>query len=521
MNESDQVLLDMQGIYKSFIGVDALKGVNLTIGRGEVHALAGENGAGKSVLIKILTGIHQKDGGKIIFDGKEVNFSSPAQAQHAGIRPIYQELNTVPYLSVAENMFLGNEIRKKGIIDWKQTNKRAQEILCKFGINIDVNCPIMNFGAAVQQMISIAMAVSLDAKLIIMDEATSSLDEKEVGVLLNIVRKLKEDGISVIFITHRMNEIYEVCDKITILKDGEYIGQYKTSELSKIDLVSKMIGRDATSIMSYRKEFNPDIKDDDIILEVQDLNDHKCCLNGMNFQVKRGEILGLAGLLGSGRTESAKAIFGAHPIKDGKIKINGKYVRINNPRSAIKNKIALCPEERKTDAIFPDMSVRDNMVISVLKKISKFGFISGKKADEMVDKYIKALKIKTPNSKQLIKFLSGGNQQKVILGRWLGSDPELIILDEPTRGIDVGAKTEMENLIREIAVNEKISVIMISSILEELVRDCDRIVVIREGENIAMLMHNDISESKIIHTISEAHNLFQNNDAKGDSCPCQ
>lgn len=513
MNDSNQVLLDMQGIYKSFIGVDALKGVNFTVGRGEVHALAGENGAGKSVLIKILTGIHQKDDGVVMFDGEEVHFNSPAQAQTAGIRPIYQELNTVPYLSVAENMFLGNEIKKSGIIDWKETNRKAKEILCNFGIHIDVTCPIMHFGAAVQQMISIAMAVSLEAKLIIMDEATSSLDEKEVGILLNIVRKLKADGISVIFITHRMNEIYEVCDKVTILKDGEYIGEYKTAELSKIDLVSKMIGRDASGIMSYRKDPNPDLRDDDLILEVKGLRDNHA-LKDISFAVRRGEILGLAGLLGSGRTETAKAIFGANYLQDGSITINGRPVKIAHPRAAIKNKIALCPEERKTDAIFADMSVKDNIVVSVLKKISKFGFISNKKADEIVEKYIKALRIKTPSGKQLIKFLSGGNQQKVILARWLGSDPELVILDEPTRGIDVGAKTEMENLIKQIAVEDKISVIMISSILEELVRDCDRIVVIREGENIATLMQDEISEEKIIHTISAAHEMF----SEGEGC---
>ena len=507
----------MRGIYKSFIGVDALKGVNLTVGKGEVHAIAGENGAGKSVLIKILTGLYQKDAGQIFFDGQEVHFTSPHQAQAAGIRTIYQELNTVAYLSVAENMFLGNEIKKRGVIDWKETNRRARQILESIGLDIDVTRSIMCYGAAVQQMISIAMAISLEAKLIIMDEATSSLDEKEVGMLLNIVRKLKADGISVIFITHRMNEIYEICDKVTILKDGEYIGQHKTGELTKLDLISKMIGRDASGILNFKKVANPVLADSENILTAENLNDGRA-LNGMGLNLKRGEILGLAGLLGSGRTETAMSLFGAHHLVSGHVTISGKAVKLNNPRTAIKHKIALCPEERKADAIFPDMSVRDNMIMTVLNKISKFGFISNKKADEIVEKYIGALKIKTPSSNQLIKFLSGGNQQKVILGRWLGSDPELIILDEPTRGIDVGAKAEMENLIQKIAVEEKISVLMISSILEELVRNCDRILVMREGMPIAALDDQDISEINIIHAISAAHDMYATAATKGDYC---
>lgn len=502
--QEKKVLLEMRGIYKSFIGVNALKGVDLVVREGEVHALQGENGAGKSVLIKILTGIYTKDAGTVHFDGEEVNFSLPSQAQEKGIYTIYQELNTVPELSVAENMFLGNEIRKKNrTIDWKATYRRAQEVLEDFGLDIDVRKPIGTLSTAMQQLVSIAAVVSRDAKLIIMDESTSSLDEKEVAMLMNIVRKLRDNNVAVIFITHRLNEVYEICEKATIIKDGELIGSYDIPELDRLSLISKMIGRDASSIMEYKKEYNKDTESSETICEFDQAFD-KNKLKGINFQLKKGEVLGLAGLLGSGRTEIANAMFGINKVKDGQILINGKPCKLNTVKDAIALKLALCPEERKKDAIFPDMSIKDNMTMMILKDISKFGFINLKKQEQIAQDYVKLLKVKTPGTKQKIKYLSGGNQQKCIIARALSSSPEIVILDEPTRGIDVGAKIEIELLIQDIA-KQGISVVMISSILEELSRDCDRVVVMREGKEVGELRGDDITEEKIIHRISEAY----------------
>ena len=504
MREEKPILLDMRGICKSFIGVNALKGVDLVVREGEIHALEGENGAGKSVLIKILTGVYTKDAGTIIYDGEEVNFTVPVQAQNAGIHTIYQELNTVPYLSVAENMFLGHEIKKKnGLIDWKATYAKAEEILKSFHLDIDVKQPIGALSAAMQQMVSIASAVSKEAKLVIMDEATSSLDEKEVALLMDIVRQLKEKNVAIIFITHRLNEVYEICEKVTVIKDGEFMGRYNVAELDKLSLISKMIGRDASTIMEYRKEYDDSTESKAIICEFENVADGKR-LNGISFELKQGEVLGLAGLLGSGRTEIANAMFGTNRISQGDIRLKGKKAKIRNVNDALAQKMILCPEERKRDAIFPDMSIKDNITMTILGEISRFGFINQKLQEEIAQKYVELLKVKTPNTKQRIKFLSGGNQQKCIIARGLSSQPEIVILDEPTRGIDVGAKMEIELLIQDIA-KQGISVVMISSILEELSRNCDRVIIIREGKEVGELCGLDITEENIIRRISEAY----------------
>ncbi|HBU12076.1 MAG TPA: sugar ABC transporter ATP-binding protein [Clostridiales bacterium] len=504
MSEEKAILLEMKGICKSFIGVNALKGVDLVVREGEVHALEGENGAGKSVLIKILTGLYQRDAGSIVFMGKEVNFTSPAQAQAAGIQPIYQELSTASYLSIAENMFLGNEIKNKfGLIDWKATNKKAGDILREFKLDIDVTQPISTLSAAMQQMVAIATAVSQETKLVIMDEATSSLDDKEVASLMDIIRQLKKKNIAVIFITHRLNEVYEICERVTVLKDGDFIGCYDVAELDKLALISKMIGRDASSIVNFRKEYNAQLETGRPICALKNVTDGNK-LKGVSFALKEGEVLGLAGLLGAGRTEIASVLFGNAKIEKGEMTVKDKKVRYHTVNDALADKIILCPEERKKDAIFPDMSIQDNVTMSILKKISKWGFINRKKQAEIINEYIGRLKIKTPNARQLIKFLSGGNQQKCIIARGLCADPDIIILDEPTRGIDVGAKMEIELLIQQLA-KQNISVVMISSILEELVRDCDRVIIIREGEVVGELSREEITEESIIHRISEAH----------------
>ena len=503
MDDKKPILLDMKGICKSFIGVNALKGVDLVVREGEIHALEGENGAGKSVLINILTGVYMKDAGTIIYNGREVNFSTPAQAQEAGIHTIYQELNTVPYLSIAENMFLGNEIKKRGVINWKETVHRARQILESFHLDIDVKQPIGTLSAAMQQMVSIAAAVSKEAKLVIMDEATSSLDEKEVEMLMNIIRRLKERNVAVIFITHRLNEVYEICEKVTIIKDGEFMGRYRVHEMDKLSLISKMIGRDASEIIDYQKQYDVSVEQNEAICEFIKVKDGKR-LNSVSFVLKQGEVLGLAGLLGSGRTEIANAMFGTNKIVDGKIKLEGKDIKRHSTKDALEWGMILCPEERKRDAVFPNMSIKDNITMTILKKISKFGFVNIKKQEQIANKYVEMLKIKTPNTQQKIKFLSGGNQQKCIIARGLAAEPKIVILDEPTRGIDVGAKMEIELLIQYIS-KKGISVVMISSILEELSRDCDRVIVIREGKEIGELLREEITESNIIHRISEAY----------------
>lgn len=500
------VLLEMKNICKSFPGVKALSNVDFKVRRGEVHALMGENGAGKSTLIKILTGIYTKDSGKIIFDNKEINPASALQAQQLGISTIYQELNLIPYASICENIFLGREPKKFGMIDWKKIEQEADRLLSNMGIKVDVKQPLNAQSTAIQQMVSIARAVSINAKLVVMDEPTSSLDEKEVKVLFNVIRKLKEQNISVIFISHRLDEIFEICDNVTILKDGELVGESTVKELTKIKLISKMIGRDATSIVHKKKDYSQSKATDEVICRAKNVK-KGVKLNGIDLEIKRGEIVGLAGLLGSGRTEFAKILFGADAYDEGELEIHGKKVKFKLPKDAINMNLAFCSEDRKMEGIIPHMSVRENITLAILPKLSRAGIVSKKKQDEIVTKYIKRLGIKTPSAEQLIRNLSGGNQQKALLARWLCMNPELVILDEPTRGIDVGAKAEIEELIQEMAA-QGISVLMISSELEELVRGCDRVAVIRDGRKVKELEGQDISEENIMNAIAEGHKAF-------------
>ncbi len=502
MSNQNEVILSIKGLKKSFIGVNALKGVELEVRRGEALALEGENGAGKSVLIKILTGIYGRDEGEIIFDGKPVAFNSPAEAQEAGIQTIYQELNVAPLLSVTENLFLNNKRKKHGLfIDWKGMNLEAEQILKNFNINIDVTQPIGTYSVAIQQMIMIAKAVATEAKLIIMDEVTSSLADKEVAILFDIVRKLKEQGIAIIFVTHRMDEIYQICDRTTILKDGEYVGTYVLKDLPRFDLISKMIGKSASEIENYKKQYNENIDKNSVACELKGISDGKT-LQDISLKLYKGEVLGLSGLLGSGRTETANVLCGVARAEQGELTVHEKKAVYKSIRDAMKDKIFICPEERKRDAIFPNMSIAENITISSLDKISRMGVIDKKLQDKAADELIEKLRIKTPNKEQKIKFLSGGNQQKCIVARAMYCDPDIVIMDEPTRGIDVGAKLEIETLMKDIAMEGK-SVLMISSILEELERDCDRIVTIRDGRSTGELEYEEISQENIIHMMSQ------------------
>ena len=496
-------LLEMKSITKTFAGVIALDKVDFKVRNVEVHGLVGENGAGKSTLIKILTGILPKNEGEIYFDGKKINPTSALDAQNLGISTIYQEINLIPNLSVAENIFLNREPKNKGLIDWKKMKNNAEAVLHDIGIsNIDVSETLNKYSIAVQQMVSIARAISIEAKLVVMDEPTSSLDKNEVKILFDVINGLKEEGVSVIFISHRLNEVFEICDSVTILRDGRLIGEYNIDEISELDLVTKMVGKKVNKATRKNEKFTK--QKCKIICRATDITTKK--LRDVNIEIHEGEIVGLAGLLGSGRTELAKVIFGDDTSYEGKIEINGEGVSFNSPRDAIKNNIAYCPEDRKEEGIFPSMSVKDNMTIASLFQLSKLCFVSQKKQKEIVDKYIDRLHIKTPSLQQAVKYLSGGNQQKVILSRWLITNPSLFIFDEPTRGIDVAVKSEIEYIIQEIA-SSGIGVLMISSEFDELIRNCDRIIVLNDGKIIKELVGNELTVDNIIETITIDHQL--------------
>ena len=494
-----EVLLDIKGLEKTFHGVRALKGVNLTVNKGEIHALMGENGAGKSTLIKVLTGIYQKNGGTICFDGEEINAKTPIEANEKGISTIYQELNLVLFQTVYENLFLGREPRTKfGSIDRKAMISEAKRILEELGIEIDVTRPLKNYSTAIQQMVAIARAVSINAKLVIMDEPTSSLDTHEVQVLFRIIRQLKSKGISVIFISHKLDEIFEICDRLTVFKDGEYVGDYDIGELNQLKLISLMVGKDTVELERNKQGY--EFANAKVIAEMKDIR-QGMRLNGINIEIKQGEVVGLAGLLGSGRTELAQVLFGSGMPDNGEIFWWGEKAGIHSPADAIKKGMGFCTEDRKTEGIIPHLSVRENITIALLPKLNSFGFVKTKEQDEIVRSYIDRLKIKTPTPEQAICNLSGGNQQKVLLARWMCMNPKLMILDEPTRGIDVGAKAEIEQLIQEFS-KSGISVLMISSEIAELERNCDRIIVMREGRVIGELAGDQISQDKVMETIA-------------------
>ncbi|MDR0651935.1 MAG: sugar ABC transporter ATP-binding protein [Synergistaceae bacterium] len=493
-----EYIIEMRNICKRFPGVTALDNVDFRIGKGEIHVLMGENGAGKSTLIKILPGIYKKDSGEISFDGRVFEPDGAESVQRAGISTIYQEISLIPQLSVAENIFIGREIKKKGVIDWKTTRMKSSELLRGLGIDIDVERPLGSYGAAVQQMVAVARAISIEARLVVMDEPTSSLDDDEVKILFGIIRKLKSSGISILFISHRLNEVFEISDKITVLKDGQLVGEYETAALSKEELVSKMVGGDARSIIAERRADSG--RSHEEFVKAENIKSGRR-IRGLDISIGRGEVVGMAGLLGSGRTEFARILFGVDKYDYGHITVNGRQVKFKMPKDGIRAGFAFCSEDRKTDGIIPHMSVKDNISIASLRQVSRFGVLFKSRQADIADQYISKLKIKTPDREHSIMNLSGGNQQKAILARWLCMKPRLVIMDEPTRGIDVGAKREIEDLIRQMA-GEGISVLLISSEFDELIRNCDRIEVIRDGTNMKTLTGDEINENNIIRAIA-------------------
>ena len=488
----------MKGIEIQFPGVKALDGVDFSLRRGEVHALLGENGAGKSTLIKCLTGVNKMDAGTITLEGKEIRPTDPKNAMDLGISTVFQEINLCDNLSVAENIFIGRQPIRRGQIDWKEINRRSQELLERFKIHIDVTRPLSQYSTAIQQMVSIARAVDVDAKVLILDEPTSSLDNEEVKRLFDVMRDLKAQGMGIIFITHFLDQVFEMSDRLTVLRNGHLIGVYNANEITKLELVSSMIGKDLDEIFDLKRATQkPDAK---TMLEADHIG-VPGKVEDISFHQKQGELLGFAGLLGSGRTETAEMLFGVTKLANGDLKIAGIPVKIGEPMDAINHKIAFCPEDRKRDGIIGDLTIRENIALALQARRGMMKPMSRKEQDELADKYIKMLSIATPDAEKKIKELSGGNQQKVILARWMATEPDLLILDEPTRGIDVGAKAEIQRLMLQMC-EEGMSIIFISSELDEIIRCSNRIIVMRDGKKAGELSGENCTQADIMRIIA-------------------
>ncbi|HEY0097846.1 MAG TPA: sugar ABC transporter ATP-binding protein, partial [Pyrinomonadaceae bacterium] len=465
---TNEPVLRMKGITKIFSGVTALSNVDLALERGEVHALVGENGAGKSTLIKIMTGAYTRDGGQVFLEGRAVDFRTPEDAQGAGVVAVYQEVNLLTYRTVAENIYLGREPRRFGLIDWKRMNADSGALLKRLGLEIDPRAPLGSLNIALRQMVAIARGVSFDAKVVVLDEPTSSLTEHEVQILYDVIRRLKAEGTAVVYISHRFDELYTVCDRVTILRDGKFVATRPLAGLEKIDLVCLMLGKQRDELRQGTTAFKHAGAnagaDATPLLSAENLKRGRK-LNDVTVEVARGEIVGMAGLLGSGRTETARAIFGADSVEEGEVKLEGKKIKRGSVNEAIDSGIAFLTEDRKAEGIIPELSVRENLTLAALPALSTLGVVSRARQAEIVDKFMKRLGIKAANADQKIRELSGGNQQKVLLARWLCKNPKFLILDEPTRGIDIGAKGEIQSLVGELA-ESGLGVLMISSELE-------------------------------------------------------
>ena len=500
-------LLSMRGMDKRFAGIPALTGASLDVLPAEVHALIGQNGAGKSTMIKILTGAYAKDAGEVSFDGRPFVVDSPQAAQRHGISTIYQEINLVPYRSVTENIFLGREHRRFGLLDWGRMHREAAEVLRRFDVAVDVRRPLMSFNTAIQQMVAIARAVSFEAKLVIMDEPTSSLDEHEVAVLFDVIRQLKREGVAVIFVSHKLDELYAVCDRVTIMRDGRTVAVSPMAAMTKLQLVAAMLGRDlatvraegATAFHGHAHEIGRELLRADHLQVGRRVRD-------VSVEVHAGEIVGLAGLLGSGRTETARAVFAADRADAGDVRFGGREVRFTSPMAAIAAGMGFCSEDRKTEGIVPDMSVRENLTLALLPQLSRSGVVDEAKQRQTVERFIKRLGVKCSGPEQKIRELSGGNQQKVLLARWMCMNPKLLILDEPTRGIDVGAKAEIQALLRQLA-DQGLGVLMISSELEEVIEGSDRVFVLRDGRTVAELAKGEISEPAVMSAMAHGDGI--------------
>ena len=500
-------IIEMKKINKVFPGVRALSSVDFRLFKGEVHALMGQNGAGKSTLVKVLTGVYKQDSGEILLEGKPIRPDSPLSAQKLGINTVYQEVNLCLNLSVAENIFIGKEPMKLGKIDWKAMHAKAEEVLKRLNINIDVTRTLSSYSIAVQQMVAIARVLDSSAKVLILDEPTSSLDEGEVAQLFKVIKKLRDDGLAILFITHFLDQTYQISDRITVLKNGEFVGEYETKNLPKLELIAKMLGKELsefsyTSKGDEKKKASAEAAKNKVewILSAKDLG-LQGSIAPFDLDLNVGEVLGLAGLLGSGRTETARLLFGIDSPDQGEIFIKGKKVSIGSPRQAMMAEIGFCSEDRKNEGIFAELSIRENIILALQARKGVSKYITKKRQQEIADDFIKSLGIKTPSANNEAKQLSGGNQQKVMLARWLATNPAILILDEPTRGIDVGAKLEIMELILDLS-RKGLGVIFISSEFEEVLRCSTRIAVLKDKAMVGELRGEEMTESGIMHTIA-------------------
>ena len=493
-------LLSMRGITKTFAGVTALADVDFTLESGQVHALVGENGAGKSTLIKIMTGAYRRDGGSMALDGEPVDFRSPQEAQARGVVAVYQEVNLLEYRTVAENIFLGREPRRWGLIDWGRMNGMARDVLARLGLAIEPTATLGRLNIALKQMVAIARGVSLDAKLVVLDEPTSSLTAREVSLLFDVIRRLKAGGVAVVYISHRFDELYAVCDHVTVLRDGRLVAARPLAGLERLDLVGLMLGKSFDEFRRGTTGLHRHAATDAVpIVRGTELRRGRK-LNGVTVEARRGEIVGLAGLLGSGRTETARALFGLDEIDSGEVRFDGKVVALRSPRDAIEAGMAFLAEDRKAEGIIPGLSVRENLTLAALPMLTRMGIVSRTRQRELVARFMARMRIKA-SPEQDIRELSGGNQQKVLLARWLCRDPRLLLLDEPTRGIDLGAKAEIRAIIDEMA-DAGLGVLMISSELEELTEGCSRVVVLRDGRSVVELRGDDNNQAEIMRAMA-------------------
>ena len=487
-------LIQMEHIHKYFPGVHALNDVHLSVKAGEVHALIGENGAGKSTLMKVLNGIYKKDGGRILYKGKEVELDGPETAQALGIGMIHQELNLMPHLTVAQNIFIGREPMRLGLfIDAAKANAEAQKLLDSLNIRIDATALVSSLSVAKQQLVEIAKALSYDSELLVMDEPTAALTESEIVELFKFIRQLKAKGHGIIYISHRLEELWEISDRVTVMRDGQYVDTVNTADVTKEDIINMMVGRVIYEDPKQKSNVSPDAP---VVLEARHLVAKN--VKDVSFTLRKGEILGFAGLMGAGRTETVRALFGADPLESGEVYLHGKKVEIRSPSDAVKHGIGYLSEDRKAFGLAIGLSVRENTVMAYLEKFTKGLFVNDRQVDKTTNQYVDQIGIKTPSNRQLIKNLSCGNQQKVVIAKWLVRDCQVLIFDEPTRGIDVGAKSEIYKLMNQLAAQGK-AIIMISSELPELLRMSDRILVMSEGRAAGELDISEATQTAIMH----------------------
>ena len=496
-------VLEARGVTKHFSGVTALRSVDFAVQPGESLALMGENGAGKSTLIKVLTGVYQPDGGELLLGGAVAKFARPLDAQRAGVSTIYQEVNLIPLMSVAQNIFLGREPRNRlGLIDFTKMVADARALLDVYGIDVDVRKPLRSLALGIQQMVALARSVSINARIVIMDEPTSSLEAREVETLFSVVSLLREQGIAIVYVSHRMDEIYRVAERVVVLRDGAVVHVGELAGLSRVELVSLMLGRSVDNVKgSGSTAFSAsNASTAPPVLVAEDLS-RRHQIDGVALQIRPGEVVGLGGLLGSGRSETLKAIAGVMQLDRGQVTVDGKAVRSGSVPAAIRAGIVMLPEDRKVEGIVPNLSVRDNIVLAALPRLSRAGFSSRKNQDAVVDVFMKRLHIKASSPDQIVSELSGGNQQKVMIARWLAMSPKVLLMDEPTRGIDVGAKAEVQALIDELA-REGLAIVLVSSEVEEVVEGSARVIVLREGSIETELLGDDVDAKHLLAALA-------------------